>query len=81
MDGEGRKMEVYVVTAYRFGDRESHSYVVGSFSSLEKAGCAALEERDIRGGKYSCEIVIADIDEKYDVLDGPVVVKKAENTA
>lgn len=49
--------EVFVVTAYRWGDRESHSYVVGVFDSLRCAISASKKVFDDRGTKYSCEVV------------------------
>lgn len=50
-------MKVYVVTAYRWGDHEQHSYVVGAFSNPNKATRSKHDEEQHRGGKYSCEIV------------------------
>lgn len=50
-------MNVYIITAYRFGDKESHSYVVGVFDNYKSAlACAELEE-DGRSGKYQCEVI------------------------
>lgn len=50
-------MTVYVVTAYRFGDRENHSYVVGVFSTHALAMEASEIEQTWRGGnKYFCEV-------------------------
>lgn len=49
-------MNVYVVTAYRFGDNELHSYVVGVFTSRDQAKFNADVEETWRGGKYRCEI-------------------------
>jgi len=49
-------MNIYVVTAYRFGDRESHSYVVGAFDNEEESLKQAKLEREWRGGKYQCEV-------------------------
>jgi hypothetical protein len=49
-------MKVYVVTAYRWGNREGHSYVVGTFDNEELALEKAAYEREWRGGKYTCEI-------------------------
>lgn len=50
-------MEIYIVTAYRWGDYESHSYVVGIFDSEEKSLAAAHIEEEYRGGKYECEVL------------------------
>jgi hypothetical protein len=48
---------VYVVTAYRYGDHEKHSYVVGAYTTIKKAMFAKEGEERYRGGKYECEIV------------------------
>lgn len=59
---------VYVVTMYRFGDREKHSYVLGVYSTEEKANKAGMEEELHRGGKYKQECLglkIDDANEKY----------------
>ena len=49
-------MKIYVVTAYRWGDREEHSYVVGVFDNEENAIKQAKLETEWRGGKYECEV-------------------------
>ena len=56
------KNQVYSVTAYRFGDRERHSYVVGVYSKKHAALKAAIAEEDYRGGKYVCEVLEWDLD-------------------
>lgn len=64
------KKEHYVVIAYRWGDRERHSYPVGIFSKKKRAIDVAEEEVKFRGGKYSC-VVFADIpDSHIDNFDG-----------
>lgn len=56
-------MKVFNVHAYRFGDRERHSYLVGIFSTKAKAKRAAKQEETIRGGnKYRCEIIEIELD-------------------
>ena len=50
------KKEVYTVVAYRFGDKERHSYIVGIFLNADDALQEALKEEEFRGGKYECEI-------------------------
>jgi len=58
-------MKVFNVHAYRFGDRERHSYLVGVYSSSAKAKRAAKHEEAMRGGnKYKCEIIEIEIDDK-----------------
>jgi hypothetical protein len=49
--------KIYTVHAYRYGDRERHSYSVGVYSKKEKALKAADFECNYRGGKYECEVI------------------------
>ena len=51
------KPTVYTVHAYRWGDRECHSYSVGVYSKKHAALKAAQTESDYRGGKYECEVL------------------------
>ena len=51
------KQTVYTVHAYRWGDRERHSYSVGVYSKKHAALKAAQSEWDYRGGKYECEVL------------------------
>lgn len=51
------KKYVYTVHAYRWGDREMHSYSVGVYSKKLAAMKAAGTEREWRGGKYECEVL------------------------
>jgi len=47
------RTKVYVVTMYRWRDRENHSYVLGVYTTREKAVKAGEREREYRGGnKY-----------------------------
>jgi 2-polyprenyl-3-methyl-5-hydroxy-6-metoxy-1,4-benzoquinol methylase len=79
-------MKVYVVTAYRWGDREKHSYVVGAFDNEENAIKEAKLETEWRGGKYECEVRSMELNESlkyknYDVvlaLPKPVLELKNE---
>ena len=55
--------KIYTVTAYRWGNREKHSYVVGVYSTKEKAIFAAVKEETYRGGiKYRCQILEWELD-------------------
>lgn len=47
---------MYIIMAYRFGDKEKHSYVVGLEEDLEDAKKLAQKEEYHRGGKYSCVV-------------------------
>lgn len=70
---------VYVVTAFRFGQRLNHNYVVGVYSSLDLAVSVAAQHEQHRGGKYRCEVVERDIDQRPDDegdFDGDVTTKR-----
>ena len=49
-------MRMYIVNAYRWGDREKHSYTVAVFDDRVLAIKCAKKEADNRGGKYSCAV-------------------------
>jgi hypothetical protein len=50
--------KLYVVTMYRYADRESHSYVIGVFTERCLADLASENEKFCRGSnKYYPEIV------------------------
>ncbi len=55
-------MTVYPVIAYRFGNREKHSYLVGVYSTKDLALDAALDEEEGLGGKYGCEVSAVTMD-------------------
>jgi hypothetical protein len=55
-------MKVYVVTMYRYGDREKHSYVLGVWSTRELAYKYGLTEESWRGQKYGHVITEWNID-------------------
>lgn len=50
------KNKFYVLTMYRWGDREKHSYVLGVFTNSEKAEKEKEQAEEDRGGKYVGEI-------------------------
>ena len=54
---------INIITAYRFGDKENHSYVVGAFSTKDEAIRQAKKEEEWRGGKYDCEVISGRINE------------------
>lgn len=51
------KPTYYTVHAYRWGDREMHSYSVGVYSKKYAAMKGAEAETEWRGGKYECEVI------------------------
>lgn len=59
---------VYVVTMYRYGDKEKHSYVYGVFSTEATAREWGEKEKDYRGGKYEPEIIRFYVDSPTDFL-------------
>ena len=52
------KKEIFVVIAYKNGNRESHSYTVGAFNKKAQAIKCAESHADYRGGKYSCTVEV-----------------------
>ena len=60
---------IFVVEALRYGDRESHSYVVGVFKQLSSARKCANSQRDYRGGKYACIVNECKFDKYADEWD------------
>lgn len=59
-------MKIFVVTMYRYGDREKHSYVLGAFSNKDMAKKWGEDEEIFRGNKYKSDITIF-------ILDDPTV--------
>lgn len=47
---------IYIVNAYRWGDRENHSYTLGVFDKKELAIECADSHTNYRGGKYGCAV-------------------------
>lgn len=56
-DKERLKTPVYTVNAYKRGLTDKHGYTVGVFADDGSAMQAAIEEEDLRGGKYVCEVL------------------------
>ena len=50
------KNEIYIVTAYRWGDKSDHSYNLGVFQKKHKAQQVAESHCQYRGGKYACVV-------------------------
>ena len=53
-------MDNYVVMAYRWGQRNAHSYIVASGTDLDAMISAAEEECGDRGGKYGVSVILTD---------------------
>jgi len=72
-------MNIYIVHAYRWGDKERHSYHVGVYTLKSLAIKAAADEEEWRGGKYKCEIIecVPDSKNKDKSPGNPYVIIKA----
>jgi hypothetical protein len=68
----------FVVSAFRWGKRENHSYVVGVFTDISKAIAAANSEVEYRGGKYACVIELFETN-KYDYEMEAIEIYKTPN--
>jgi hypothetical protein len=53
-------MDNYIVMAYRWGQRNAHSYIVASGTDLDAMISAAEEECGDRGGKYGVSVILTD---------------------
>jgi hypothetical protein len=64
---------VYVVEALRWGEDESHHYIVSVHSEKPAAEAAATAHSEYRGGKYSCVVweCQVDSDTKTEVFRSP----------
>jgi len=51
------KNKIYIVTMYRNGMRDNHSYVLGAYTKKALALSEADREENDRGGKYLSEIL------------------------
>lgn len=47
---------MFIVTAYKWGDAEMHSYPIGVFDNLDLAIIESEAHADYRGGKYACVV-------------------------
>ena len=64
---------IYVVTMYRYGDREKHSYDLGVWDDKEQAIKEAEEEQDFRGGnKYYPEVLEFVLNTKHNTFVLPL---------
>ncbi len=50
------KAEIFVVTAFRWGNRSDHSYTIGATTNKDEAIKWADEHTQYRGGKYACTV-------------------------
>jgi hypothetical protein len=50
------KPTIYIVTSYRWGNHQDHSYPIGAFTKKAQAIKAADSHAEYRGGKYECEV-------------------------
>lgn len=58
---------IHIVQAYRWGDREKHSYVVGVYDTKKRAVIAADKEEEYRGMKYKCAIISTSLNKSHSI--------------
>lgn len=57
---------MYITEMLRWGNDETHHYIIGVFSSLKEAKYNGEVEKAWRGGKYEYRIVEAELDAGLD---------------
>ena len=60
------KLKIYVTEMLRFGEFETHHYILGTYSTKEQAKFAGEIEKTWRGGKYDYQVVETSMDEPMD---------------
>lgn len=60
------KVTQYTVVAYRWGNTNSHRYLVGATQNLARAIEIANTEADFRGGKYGVSVYAWSSEDKYE---------------
>ena len=71
--------EIYIVIAYRWGNRSDHSYTLGAFEKPEKAIECAESHHTYRGGKYQCVVekcVLNDFDNEAEDYTTEIYITK-----
>jgi len=53
---------IYITEMLRWGDDESHHYILGAYSTKEDANFAGEVEKSWRGGKYDYRVVRKQLD-------------------
>ncbi len=59
-------MKVYIVTMYRYGDKESHNYIIGVYTTKNIAIMNGNVELLCRGYKYYPEVIETELDKSND---------------
>ena len=67
------KNTIYIVNAFKWGDRTSHSYPVAWYYKKHAAIQKADKEKEERGGKYESEV--------YEMIEGEAGLKNVYSTA
>ncbi len=74
------KAEIYIVTAYRWGEQSNHSYNLGVFQKKYKAKQMADLHCKDRGGKYACVVEKCILNEyKNNVENYPQEIYRAKS--
>lgn len=58
---------IYITEMLRWGDTETHHYIVGAYSTMQSAELVGEIEKSWRGGKYDYRIVTVNVDEPLDI--------------
>ena len=76
---DNRQEFVYIIVARRWGDEESHNYIVGWCYNLSKAKGLANIHREQRGGKYA--MIVEKVYEGYKPFKPRQEVYRAKSQA
>ena len=63
---------LYYVQAYRGGNMDNHSYVVGVWDTSTEAQAAAIKEEAYRGGKYECVVYTTNLNQPIEPWDDTI---------
>jgi len=64
---------MYLVMAYRYGQRDGYNFPVGIFDSLDRAKEEATLHRQFRGGKYDHMIYLLENNVAFDAEEAKMV--------
>jgi len=59
---------LYVVTMYRYANKEEHSYVLGVYDNPNEAIKHGKVEESWRGNKYTCEVLRLKLNDTTTIL-------------
>jgi hypothetical protein len=59
-------MLIYIVEMMRWGENDTHHYILGAYTNYHKAKFIGNAEKSWRGGKYEYKITAVKLDESPD---------------